>query len=317
MPAAHSNRVDAVVPLTLSDLARFGLLLDSLAPRFEAGRCLFVVVPERQLREVRSALEDKHGAGLILPASAPPTAGGRGDGAWVHLIGEEAVVPELARHARLKGWYKQQLVKLAIADWVATPFYLTLDADVVCTRTLRYADLVHGERGLCRVHGEDLHPDWYRQSARVLGLSPARTGISHNVTPALLARDGVRALATFLQRRARSEGPLARLRARFMRAGGPPPNNWRDYLARHVPWTEYALYYTFLEATGQFERYHFEAPTGLYEKDDSVWRKDAADFARWDPAPRFAGTGLPAFVVIQSISGLSPDRIRAKLGAFL
>jgi hypothetical protein len=42
----------------------------------------------------------------------------------------------------ISGWFVQQLVKLSIARIVSSPFYLTLDADVMCVRHTEYTDLV-------------------------------------------------------------------------------------------------------------------------------------------------------------------------------
>jgi Family of unknown function (DUF6492) len=57
---------------------------------------------------------------------------------------------------------------------------------------------------------------------------------THGVTPAILSREATILLQDYLTTRAR----MLRLDAR---------SNWRTFLVLSIPWTEYALYYTFLE----------------------------------------------------------------------
>jgi hypothetical protein len=221
----------------------------------------------------------------------------------------------------LRGWYRQQLLKLAVAPHVATENYLTLDADVICVRNASPEALAPGGKGLCHVIAEDLHPDWYRGSLSVLGLPAKRRGVLHNVTPAVLNRRAVLALQHHLaERAARGEfrRDLTGLRQRWLmrrlRGQGEP---WRLYLIVGAPWTEYALYYSFLEATDQFEAYHTLTSDCLYAVHGSVWRADAAHFASWDPAPLFRGSGAPYFAIVQSITRLPPEQVWAKVAPFL
>src|SRR5690606_42105927 len=64
------------------------------------------------------------------------------------LLSEDALVPELREH-RARGWYRQQLIKLAIAERVASDYYLTFDADVVATRPITIERLLPGGRAPC------------------------------------------------------------------------------------------------------------------------------------------------------------------------
>jgi hypothetical protein len=165
----------------------------------------------------------------------------------------------------------------------------------------------------------DLHPDWYRQSEGVLGMRARRQGISHNVTPAILHRRAVAALAEYLDEvgRQRRFAPgvrglkqrLAFLSGSF-RVGDEP---WRLLLASSAPWTEYAIYYTYLEATGRFEQFHEHVATGLYDPEASLWRADRRDFDAWTPSAALQGAGAPWFVVVQSNTGICPAAVEAKL----
>ena len=324
MSSFTSHAIDAVLPLVANDLPRFRILFLSLDRFYRARGTLWVVVPDRQLQEIRAQLVALCGDALESE-DAPPSASSASNKSWIRLLAETTVVPELTAFPWLKGWYRQQLVKLAIADVVETEFYITLDADVVATRPIEYASLIIDGRSVCRVYALDLHPDWYQSSRKVLGLTPKRSGISHNVTPALLHRDAVRALAKHLEARATESRNLfaswsSRLRgalAAFSNLAEHDRSSWRWYLASHAPWTEYALYYTFLEATDQFDHWHIDSTQGLYDRELCVWRDSAANFEHWDPATSFGGEGLPSFVVIQSIAKLDPERIWNKVAPFI
>jgi hypothetical protein len=297
--------MDAVLPILRKDFERANLLFRSLLQNFRDLGTLFLVTREAELGAMRA-----------LTRSLPRRLD-------VRVESEFTIAPEL-RLTRSDGWYRQQLVKLAIAGHVTSDLYLTLDADVVCTRSVSAADLAPGARGLCHVLNEDSHPLWYQRSLKVLGLPAVRTGILHNVTPAVLHRGAVRELAEFFAERARSKSYAPGLRgirqaltlglARAL--GGRPYEPWRVMLAAGVPWTEYSLYYSFLEATGNFDRFHVESPHCIYDVERSVWYRERTSFGDWDPAPCFVGSGPPWFVVVQSNTGLEPRRVEAKFAPY-
>ena len=73
------------------------------------------------------------------------------------------------------------------------------------------------------------------------------------------------------------------------------------------PWTEYALYYTFLESTGLADRYHRVLATCIYAIEGSLWY--AENFDGWDPSATFVKPGVPYFLVVQSNTGIAPERV--------
>ena len=91
------------------------------------------------------------------------------------------------------------------------------------------------------------------------------------------ARNAVRALARHLEeRRAHRHG-------------------WRSVLLRELPWTEHAIYQTFVQQTRLLERYDVVAGEDpLY--DNCVWIEE--QFDEWDPA-----AGAAPFTVVQSARG--------------
>ena len=307
MPA---RSLDAVLPLRARDYGRFQILDRSLRRNFrDLNRC-WVVTMDAEECELRSRI------------GGPP----------YRVLPESAIVPEIAAYRALyrgwyattvgariakgrydaTGWFVQQLVKLAISDRVESEFYLTLDADVICMKPVGYDDLVESGRAIANLRSEDVHPDWYASAERILG--QRRSGRTHGVTPAVLARDAVHRLRAFLAtrvgERARRLGSLfpqgSRMRDLFC--------SWRSHLLRNTPWTEYALYFTFLESTGAFDTFHVaRGPDAIYDNARSVWFE--RDFAN---APLEAFMHGPApFWVVQSNTHIPPDRVWEKVRPYL
>jgi hypothetical protein len=301
-------QIEAVLPLIAADVERARILLRSLQRNASGLSRLWVITRPQDVAPIRAAF-----------ASFADV--------WeLRVVSEVELVPEFARSNALRGWHKQQLVKLAVAEHVQTAHYLTLDADVICVRPFTPEQLAPEGKGLCHVIEADLHPDWYRGSLQVLGVTARRLGVLHNVTPAVLSRAAVLALQEHLTARAnagvyRADWLGLRQRAGFAlaRARGQLRHSapWRWYLMHGAPWTEYALYYSYLEATDQFERYHTLTPDCIYAVERSVWRADRDKFDSWDPAPLFCGAGAPYFAIVQSITRLAPERIWAKVAPFL
>jgi Family of unknown function (DUF6492) len=298
--------LDAVLPLTLRDAARAELLFDSLAQNFTGLRRLWVVCPDAQRAELAARYRSRRQPFELCVES------------------ELQVVPEFALQLKFSGWFRQQLIKLAIFERIESELYLTFDADVVCSRAVNAEQLVGNGRGACFVMQQAQHDYWYQRVERVLRVRAPRRGVMHNVTPALLHRRAVdelrRALEDKIARHEYSQGlrgwkqrwALARTRQRAGYAA------WRVYLAAARPWTEYALYYTFLETSGRFERYHYYAPQCIYDVEHSLWQAANAELpGNWDPSPAFSGEGPPWFLVAQSNTGISAKLMRDKLEPLL
>jgi len=297
--------MDAVLPLIPRDLERYAMLARSFE-RFVTGLdTLWAVVPPNEVETLRNALAN-------IPAPY-----------HVEVRSELALIPELRLFPKLGGWYRQQLVKLEAANLVQSDFFLTLDGDIIATRPVDLNALVADGRASCHVTHADLHPRWYKGAAAVLGIPLARPKISHQVTPTILHREGLWALHQHLDARWNLRQRSPGWRGIKQRAGAvwaklraePRDRAWRLLLANARPWTEYSLYYSFLELNGRFNDFHEETSWCLYDPDASVWHVD--DFERWDPAPLFKGEGPPFFSVIQSNTGIPASTVRDRLGAWL
>ncbi len=281
------SSVDAVLPLRLADCDRFEILKRSLKRFFmDLGTC-WVVTPDNEFEAIRSRIRDSE----------------------YSVVPQTSVVPELEHHKPISGWFVQQLLKMAVADRMSSDFYLALDADVICTRNVRSSDLIKGERALGMRYVGDTHRNWYEWASRVLGVPRSRW--THAVTPVLLNTQVVLALQGYLaQRDGSAPGPVSH----FLPGNSSqrkPTSNWRTYLLRNLPWTEYALYFTFLEALGIYEEFYTHGPICS----NSVWDKRA--FASWRAEESFVGQRTFFFTVVQSNTGVSVpdvwDRVRGYL----
>lgn len=298
-------RMDAVLPLVLKDAERAELLFESLAKNFSGLRRIWVVCPDAEYAEFAKRYSAK-----TLPFE-------------LRVESELQVVPEFNLKLKLSGWFRQQLIKLAIFERIEGDLYLTLDADVICTRPVTAEQLVGSGRGACFTLPQTDFQYWYDRVEQVLRVQAPRGGM-HNVTPALLHTGAMQELKAALEakiaRREYSRGIRGWKQRWFLRQTRNHGQTaaWRVYLAAARPWTEYALYYTFLEASGSFDRYHFNASVCIYDIERSLWAADSTQLpASWDPSPAFRGEGPPWFLVVQSNTGISAEVIRQKLGPLL
>ena len=158
---------------------------------------------------------------------------------------------------------------------------------------------------------------WYVNAERVLRIP--RAEFHHNVTPAVINREAMLRLHEYLSRVSHqitpslSRNDVSYFLARAFYAIFPKKSfaTWRLYLLRSLPWTEYSLYFTFLEVFDLFEKYHFcleQRMTG-----NSVWYRD--EYPSWDPKKSFTGERNFCFSVIQSNARIDPDEIWQKVQA--
>ncbi len=291
--------IDAVLPLIPRDCDRFGLLARSLERYLEDLGTLWVVAPDAALADV-----ERRVAGTKLP---------------LRLVAESEWAPGIGK-LPLRGWYKQQLVKLVASHFVQGDFYLTLDADVICTRRCGYAELVPNGKARCYTMQQSDHQDWYDGAEATLGLSAVRRNVLHNVTPVVWSTHGVKSTIAHLDARATQQRWSKGIRGLRQRAHSLLACNhaaaWMNYLAPATPWAEYALYFTYLEATGQFDAYHVESEVCIYDIERSLW-KNTKTLDGWDPTPLFQGDGPPFFAVIQSNADLSVAELWGRLEPWL
>eukprot|EP00455_Lapot_gusevi_P031892 TRINITY_DN3475_c0_g1_i1.p1 TRINITY_DN3475_c0_g1~~TRINITY_DN3475_c0_g1_i1.p1 ORF type:complete len:344 (+),score=59.95 TRINITY_DN3475_c0_g1_i1:57-1088(+) len=283
----------ACVTNELDELARFRLLLSSLYRFFHLSdvSSFVLAVPEQQQQAVLDFLEQFH-------REQKSTNRIR-----FQVISERDVIPEL--HApisvssstfpsRHPGYILQQLLKLAIVDWIHTPFYLTLDTDVLLTRPVSLHDLLPNGKALTNMEGIENHLNWWQAADHVLNAQKTvlRETVAFGATPALMNRETVLKLGRYLERL--SERP------------------WRAYLLSHLNgWTEYSVYYTFAKMAGLLEKKYEVTVNGVYG--ESIWTR--AEYDNKDLTALFRNN-QGFFIVIQSTTGVSAEEIWRRIQPF-
>jgi hypothetical protein len=279
--------VDIVLPLLASDVERYRRLQRPTFERFyrDLGVTWIYARPE-EIEAVTSATDD-------VPN--------------VHVVSDLELVPELklmraVRRDVTRGWYQQQVIKLAALAALDGPFALVLDADVIAVRDVRDADMVTDGRAIRGREPVAQHPTWVAQSGTALGMAPL--DYSAKVQPSVLAPDAVRLLADYARGSVRPRKRVVRLAS-----VAPAMRTWRGRLISALPWTENQLYDTFLVRSGQFERFHeYRDDRLLY--DNCVWAR--RQFDEWEPGPR---PDLPTFYfsVVQNVLPIPIEAIEQKL----
>ncbi len=299
-----NQRIDVVIPLTLHDYDRFKILQLSLDRFYHVPGTRWVVTRGDELDQVKARLTDDR----------------------YRVISEDSLIPELKfynilrvllgrTHAPTQGWFVMQLIHLAIAEIIPTEFYLTFDSDVVCTKPVHYSNLIKNGRAIPRYRQAEVidpYPQWDEWAERVLGLPRLR--INRGVTPELLNRAGVLALQHHLAGRVH---PALRLLGNTLPKTSPVRSllmSWRSYLLRNLPWIDTVLYDTFLEATGQFEKYHLMSEETTISG-NSVWYRNM--WPTWRPEESFTNREDFFFSVLQSNAMLSVLEVWERIRPFL
>ncbi|CAM9201771.1 unnamed protein product, partial [Choristocarpus tenellus] len=157
----------------LDDIERALILLSTLRAHgaIKLFRDLFVVVPDRDKFAIDTIFSGLNNVRVIAESVVFPP-GTQLDPTW-------------------EGYAIQMAIKLYAASLMSTEFYLTLDADVLCTkRGISLEDLLPSRRANYINEGKHVHPAWWKSSTRLLRAKEqepiAETG-GFGVTPAILS----------------------------------------------------------------------------------------------------------------------------------
>lgn len=234
----------------------------------------------------------------------------------ISVLDERALFEGVALYKTTPGWAIQQLVKMAACRFIETDFYLTLDADCFCIRGACFSDFVRDGRGLIQLESKRYHPGWWKESARILGSRADLEKPGMSVTPAIMSTTAMSGLLKELGAR---HGDWLRQLQTYYRPGHL--NTLKQSILSAV-WTEYTLYYSFLEKHDSVRDFHFDGASAACPggrrtmvSGNSVWRLE--NFQSWDPACVFEGQDPAFFAVIQSNLRLSADEVRGKLSRYL
>lgn len=238
------------------------LLLPSLDRFLDPQARLIVVAPDGQLDTVRElfARLSRHS---------------------VRCLADSTVVPDVPDD--VKGWRRQQMIKLMAAQQVDTPHYITLDADVFLLRPVTPDTLLRDGRLVINLAPASRQAEWWRASADLLGVAPpADNATTISVTPAILVTDEVRHLIDTVRQR----------------HGGRP----FEAVLAESRFTEYTLYWCHLLSRGLHDTLYVTDGPGLFS---ALWQFDMEGdlqaqflaYVRANPS---------AFALVQSSNKLKP-----------
>lgn len=165
------NSLTLVLPLTLSDFSRAIILLTSLRPvRSNVVKDMIILVPDHELEILSASL-----SGLSVFLSFP-----------LLVLPESQLLPHQFVAGRYPTYGIQMALKLLVARVVTTPYYLTLDADVVCMHpnllsSVLMPDGYGGIRGVYHFEEPAVHRFWWESSARVLNLTVENSHVASDV----------------------------------------------------------------------------------------------------------------------------------------
>jgi len=319
---AHQSNEQLTFVLTLAlsgtgrddeDLERVGLMLDSFS-RFFDPQCLWefiIVTPSGDEKAVKKAIRPKFSQSKL------------------RILNETLLCPEFLENPDTsntwpkpnKGWYRQQLIKLAIHEQVRTPFYMTVDADVIFSRPFSANSLIKDGKAILntqyandyrQLYREDIankeiriRRERYKEAERILKIRCPDQFLErwYGETPVLLSKELVQSLTSHI--------------------GESWNRPWRQVLLNQLPWTEYALYFEYAEHTGLLEKYYYRGDMdALLSLSDSLWQpyenyRIPRSLDNWNVDNAFSNQGQGIAVVVQSYLGYPVKDVRNKVDHYI
>lgn len=295
--------ISAVLPLKVSgsydvnDLKRAHILFTSLTKFLAPGLIgeLFVVTPQAEVDIVKREYAIWDNLNIVV-------------------ISEEELLPELKNYPKMRGWRKQQLVKIAIANKINNPFYLTLDADVVCLKPITESDLIIDGKAILQYENRSRHPKWWKASGRVLKINPniGPQGVGMTVTPALMSKTLSQNLMDDLRPK---KSNLSWADSLCSLHNPSDPKNW--WIGRYLKlkWTEYSLYYLSALNHQKLDDYHVIC--GTEKLPQRLIVDDSHDYENWVVADSFSKNNPGLFLVVGSKSRLPPKQVFERLSTYI
>src|ERR1700761_221703 len=165
------------------------------------------------------------------------------------------VFGEFNQRHQIRGWHRQQIIKLYTPAWIDTEYFMIFDPDCFATHPFTAETLLPGGKALTYLQPRLREPHLWRPSAGLLQQDPH------------VERDGVWWTPTIL-----SSTLCRHLHRRLEELY---PNDWvRTLLSNYmVDWTEYTLYWLNAEREGLLDQYHVVSPPGQrsMHASESVW----------------------------------------------
>lgn len=294
--------IGAILPLSIrgsydvDDLGRTEILFKTLAAFSEPGLFskFLVVTPPNEVEEVTKRLRSWSQFNPVV-------------------MSEEELVPELANYPHMRGWRKQQIVKLAAQTQFDDDFYITFDADVICLKPLSLNKLIVEGKALIQYEQRSQHAKWWKASARLLKMSAniGNTEIGMHVTPAILSTK----LAEQLTQEITLLWGKNWVNAICSLHNPKHPNNWRISRFLQLKWTEYSLYYLCALKKDNLAKFHVNA--GSLEHPQLLLIHDSHPYENWDTAHSFSNNCPGMFCVVGSKSRIEPKEVWQRISPFV
>lgn len=238
---------------------------------------------------------------------------------WSHLnikvVSEEVLVPELAKHRHVRGWRKQQMVKLAAPRMMSVDFYVTFDADAICLKHISKDILVPNGKALLQYEARALHPKWWTSSAHILKMSPdvGDPAIGMSVTPAIMSSELAELTGQEIAANLRGRGSWV---DKLCKLHNPKsPSNWTPYRFKRGRWTEYSLYYLTAQKLQLLDQYHVTA--GSSEYPHHLLIHDSHPFDCWEPKKNFSNDCPGLFCVVNSSMRYETHQVWSKIQNYI
>lgn len=187
------------------------------------------------------------------------------------VIDEKTICPDLDDLPQgLAGWYIQQILKISVAKFINTNFYLTLDSDVICKRHFNTAMLIPSGKAYTNIETKSDYDEIYNghfsdlewevknrrltTSAKILNYQRTEPHInnSYGETPVLLHTKSVNKM-------------IGALSTQY--------GNWVKALSNKKGWTEYTLYFLYMEKHNILHKYHISTNRNtILDLEASVWQ---------------------------------------------
>jgi len=231
------------------------------------------------------------------------------------LLDEEDLVPEFKRFPTVGGWRKQQVIKLAIASFIKTPYYLTFDADIVCTSPISEDILLPNNKALLQKQQRYTRTKWWTSSAKYLNTNANIDTLGMDVTPAILSTKICLDLIQTLNKN--KLGWIHSLLSPHKKYAWQRILPWYK---KRFSWTEYSLYYLFLEKNNNIEKYHSICGSNgisqrLFSNQNCVWNETSFD--DWNPSIAFSEDDHGLFCVIQSNKNITPHIVWQRIEKYI
>lgn len=270
----NENKMSFVLPLTLKEQSsgmnkwrcdvnnqitkRTGLMLRSFIKMFNQDQIMdfFIVCPSHEIEIINE---------LLSTITSNPS---------YKVISEVEICPEInemrGRTGKVEGWFVQQIIKLAIHERITTPYYLTFDSDILCMKPFEYADLFKSGKALLNIENKDDYARIYASdfvdreinnkasrfagSGKILGYQRSQSykDTFYGETPVILHTATVSSLTKYIADRFSAP--------------------WRYLLAINLIWTEYTLYFLYLEMNGTINDIYYKTScNNVLDLEKSVW----------------------------------------------